>query len=144
MERDERITDYTGEIISSFGDSQREIQAKLGNPVKVESKKVQNEHDPAVTDTIVILKYDGIDFGLFVSGYSDGPVRVISMNCTSKKYKLKHLNIGDGMEKIRNQLGEPNERESDYIQYDSDFAILMIYHDKKNIVTRVEGSIFLD
>lgn len=48
----------------SFGESRAALEEALGRPESIEAEAVPNRHLPDVTDTVITLRYHGVDFAV--------------------------------------------------------------------------------
>lgn len=79
----------------------------IGNPMKVETQKVENRHQPGVMDAIYKLAFDSLAVDIYDAG---GKEIMLYQKITSPKYKVKHgLNIGASKERITDVFGLPQE-----------------------------------
>jgi hypothetical protein len=93
-----------------------EVRTQLGVPAEVVARAVQNQHDPAVTDSIFLWRYDGLDVEIYRT--ADGR-RLLSRATVRDNRHLRFPEVGIGVreEAVRRLLGEPERSGPEGLEY---------------------------
>ena len=127
-------------------ESRQEVIAVLGRPDSARSVAEANRHDPAVTDSLVVLYYPGLRLDYRVSGGKD----LLEVTDVSDNRYLKYPMIGVGASatNIIHALGPPWERTDSAYSYDCGRCIgadePVIFHLAAGRVTNVEYQFYVD
>ena len=93
---------------------------RLDRPRRVERAPQPNRHDPAQTDTLRTLHYDGLDIEIYEVSAS-GKELASRLEVTSSAYATAEgLRVGSTREEVEEALGEPAEVEEGALVYRSD------------------------
>lgn len=142
-ERFEKITDFTEELLTSFGKDAESVIQALGSPVKAESEKEPNRHEEGVEDTLEALEYEGLSLTLATTG-KEKRHWVLALTCSSDRYALRGVRVGDALDKVLEALGEPAEKTPKKAVYETDFASLILELDPQETIKKIEALLFLD
>ena len=89
------------------------VLGDLGSPRETEREPVRNRHDPSQTDTIVTLRYQGLDVTLYHVTAS-GRAMIQTVRVTDESYETDEgLRVDLSRQRIRDVLGEPERTEND-------------------------------
>lgn len=143
-DREESISRYTSRILHSWGRSPEEIAQTLGAPLEKTPEHDTNAHPPDVAGRVVTLSYTDLEISVFTGDTAHGGTNVVALICSSAQYRLKHLNVGDRIDKLRRELGKPDEAGKGYVYYESTYAELTVTHDRNGVITRIEGYLSMD
>ena len=126
--------------------SRQEVIAVLGQPDSVRSVAEANRHDPAVTDSLVVLYYPGLRLDYRVAGGKD--LLEVADVSDSRYLKYPTIGVGASAANIINALGPPWERTDSAYSYDCGRCIgadePVIFHLAAGRVTNVEYQFYVD
>ena len=129
--------------METFGVDKKSIIKALGKPVNAVSEKMPNEHNQSVMDIIDTLEYDGLDIELYTATQSKR-IWVTRLVCTSDRYALNGVKVGDPVSKVLKALGEPSERTADKVVYANNYIDLTLTFGKNGIINKVDCTLWLD
>ncbi len=93
-----------------------EVRTQLGTPTEVEARAVPNPHDPAVTDSIFLWRYDGLDVEIYRT--ADGR-RLLSRATVldNRHLRFPEVGVGVGEEAVRRLLGTPDSEAEEALEF---------------------------
>lgn len=142
-ERDERINDFTAEILESFGTDRESVVKALGTPMKDTVEKHENRHEEGVEDTIETLEYEGLSLTLGTMS-SEKRRWALALFCSSDHYALRNVRVGDPVDKVLKALGDPAERTAEKVAYGTDYTSLTLTVDAEGTIKEIEALLWLD
>ena len=142
-ERTEKIDSFAREILESFGSDRESVVKALGSPSKEAVEKQENRHEEGIEDTFETLEYEGLSLTLGTMS-SEKKHWALSLTCTSDRYPLRGLRVGDSIDKVLGALGEPDEKTAEKISYTTDFRGLTLEVDEKGNIQKIESLLWLD
>ena len=142
-ERDERINDFTAEILESFGTDRESVVKALGTPMKDTVEKHENRHEEGVEDTIETLEYEGLSLTLGTMS-SEKRRWALALFCSSDRYALRNVRVGDPVDKVLKALGDPAERTAEKVAYGTDYTSLTLTVDAEGTIREIEALLWLD
>ncbi|MDO4786126.1 MAG: hypothetical protein Q4A13_04210 [Fretibacterium sp.] len=142
-ERDERINDFTAEILESFGTDRESVVKALGTPMKDTVEKHENRHEAGVEDTIETLEYEGLSLTLGTMS-SEKRRWALALFCSSDRYALRNVRVGDPVDKVLKALGDPAERTAEKVAYGTDYTSLTLTVDAEGTIKEIEALLWLD
>jgi hypothetical protein len=132
------------------GSTRAGLAAALGRPDSVAVTVMANRHDPAVTDSLFTLHYDGLVATVHRAGY-DGRELLTGLTVLSDRYLQPDspVRLGDSASAVRLALGEPDESDADTLIYLCDECLAAGYeavrfHLVGDAVRRIEVHYWLD
>ena len=142
-ERSEKITDFTEELLASFGEDSESVIQALGRPVKIKMEKELNHQGEGVEDVFEGLKYEGLSLMLATTGKAKRHW-VLDLTCSSDCYALRGVRVGDALDKVLEALGDPAEKTPKNAVYETDFVSLILELDPQETIKKIEAHFFLD
>ena len=129
----------------NLGESRESIQMKLGPWISLETKEVENRHDPEQMDNYYILNYNGLII-IIIEAFAKEMLLDVTM---TQNYPgiLPEL-IGLNRETIELRFGPTNQPEGKYLIYTavddgySQDTVSFIF--EQDVVVSVEWSYYID
>jgi hypothetical protein len=132
------------------GSTRDGLAAALGQPDSVAMTVLANRHDPAVTDSVFTLHYDGLIATVHRAGY-DGRELLTGLTVLSDRFLQPDtpVRLGASASAVRLALGEPDESDADALVYLCDECLAAGYeavrfHLVGDVVRRIEVHYWLD
>ena len=66
------------------------------------------------------------------------------MTCSSNRYALRGVRVGDALDKVLEALGDPTEKTPKNAVYETDFVSLILELDPQETIKKIEAHFFLD
>ena len=142
-ERSDRINDFAGEVLESFGRDKESVVKALGEPAKYSLEKEPNRHEEGVEDTLETLEYDGLQL-LLATVSSEKNHFTLSLTCTSERFALRKIRVGEPLNKVLKALGKPDKKTATEASYETDFITLTFELDKKGKIKKIDATLWLD
>jgi hypothetical protein len=118
-----------------------ELRTQLGVPDETESRPIQNLHDPAVTDSILTWRYDGLEVEIYRT--ADGRRLLARALVTANRFlTFPEVGIGAREAELRRILGAPDAESAGELEYRCAFCSgpvePALVHLAGGAVTRIE------
>jgi hypothetical protein len=142
----ERICEIVLEGSKMFSGKIEDLEKELGKPLNTEVHKVQNIHDPDVTDELHRLTYDGLFLEIYRAA-STGTDLLQEIRISSAKRKIKwDLNVGASKAHVRKMLGAPSPETPDTWTYTcrEGYEDYVKFHFKGDIAAEIEWGYWID
>jgi hypothetical protein len=128
------------------GTSLAEIANNFGEPLRKNVSDKQNIHNPAQTDQIYELFYEGIFLQVYHVSEANKDI-VTMIEVTSEKYPIEHgLVIGSSKAKVLETLGKPSDEKPGLVRFFAgDFVMGAVdFTFKNNLLASIKWTYFID
>jgi hypothetical protein len=118
LEEESEVARYLRDALPELGVTRADIAALLGGPDSVSVTTVANRHDPAVTDSVLTLFYDGLSAVVYRAGY-DGKEMLAALEITQSRHLRSPAGAGIGAtaEDVIAALGRPDSGSDEYLEF---------------------------
>jgi hypothetical protein len=108
--------DYVEQGLAVTARSREDFRAALGEPERIQSEPIPNRHDPALTDTIFQLEYEGLVAGIHRPAGMDDLLERVHVR-DNRYLTYPELGIGAPEDRVLSSLGPPDERTDRQLLY---------------------------
>jgi hypothetical protein len=144
----DNLVQFTNIPFKRLGHSRQSVEKVLGIPRKAEVSAISNRHDPAVTDKIYVLNYDGASVEIYDATLNRQFLTFFSLERDLPLLGLP-VRMGTSLVTIKSLFGQPDKENNEALDYsyayENDTAVYrVIFHFKESKLFRIDWRLRLD